>query len=153
MDQGIGVGAVEGFATGAAGRGLAVVRRPEFLGRDQGAGGPAMTGSSAPLPRARRRGGLALPSDGIGRRRLGGVGGVEFEPGLEISDASLQFGDPFLVCVQDPEDGGLRLRWDGVPERFRDRRRKGHDTSTTQLVDKRFGRPVNGYLENREMII
>src|SRR5512135_3262588 len=87
----------------------------------------AMARLSASLPRARRSGRLALQPDGIGRRGLGGVGGVEFEPGLQISDASLQFRDPLLIRVQDREDGGLSVWWDGVPEGIRDGRRKDQD--------------------------
>ena len=123
-----------------------LMRRPW----DQGSGGFAMAGLSAPLPGARRCGGLALQSDGIGRGGLGGVGRVELEPGLEVADASLQFGDPFLVCLQDRQESGLSLRWDGVPEGFWDGRRKRHDTDTTQLVHKRFGHPVNGYFPSTE---
>jgi hypothetical protein len=145
MDQGIGVCAVERLPTGTASAGLAVLGRPEPVGSNQGPESLAMAGLSAPPSRARRCGRLALQSYGIGRRRLGGVGGVELEPGLEISDTSLQFGDPSLVCVPDREDGGLSLKRDGAPERFRDGRRKGHDTVSTQLVHKRFGHPVNGY--------
>jgi hypothetical protein len=76
---------------------------------------------------------------GTGRRRLGGIGGVELEPGLEIADASLQFGDPSLERVEHGQDGSLGFRWDGVPERFRDGRLGDHANNTTELLYKRFG--------------
>jgi hypothetical protein len=45
------------------------------------------------------------------------------EPGLEIADAALEVRDPLLVGIQDLQEGGLSVRWDGVPEGFRDGRR------------------------------
>jgi hypothetical protein len=53
-----------------------------------------MSRLSTPFATRGWSGGLAFEADGIGRRRLGGIGGVELEPGLEIADALLQFGDP-----------------------------------------------------------
>jgi hypothetical protein len=76
----------------------------------------------APLATRGRGGRLALEPDGIRRRRLGGIGGIELQPSLEVSDALLQFSNPSVDGVQDGHDGNLGFRWDGVPERFRDGR-------------------------------
>ena len=65
------------------------------LRRDQGASGPAMLGLPAPVAPARGLGRLAIQTDEVGRRGLGGVGGVEFESGLEIVDALLQLRNPW----------------------------------------------------------
>jgi hypothetical protein len=86
-----------------------------------------------------RTGRLAFEPDGIGRRGLGGIGGVELEPGLEIANALLQFGDLSLERVEHGQDGSLRFRWDGVPEPFRDGRLRDHANNTTELLCKRFG--------------
>ena len=54
--------------------------------------------------------------------RLGGVGGVELEPGLEIADRGFQLGDPILEGFPGGQEGSLGVRGYGVPEGFRDRR-------------------------------
>ena len=100
--------------------------------------GLAMTGLPAPLPPARWRGGLAFQPDRVGRRGLGGIGGVELEPGLEIADALLQLSDLLSERVEDGQDGDLGVRWDSVPERSRDGRLKDHARDTTKLLYKRF---------------
>jgi hypothetical protein len=69
-----------------------------------------------PLPTGGWGGRLALEPDGIGRRRLGGIGGIELEPGLDIAESLLEFGDPSLEGVEHGQDGNLGFRWDGVPE-------------------------------------
>ena len=79
-----------------------------------------------------RGGRLAFEPDGIGRRRLGGIGGVELEPALEIANTLLEFGDPSLEALEHGQDGKLGFRGDGVPESFRDRRLKDHANNTTE---------------------
>ena len=64
-------------------------------------------------------GGRSLDGGGIGRRRLGGVGGVLVEPLFEVSD-------PFLQLVDDPGDHRLGVGGEGVPDVLRDRSRPGH---------------------------
>ena len=109
MDQGGGVITDQGVATAAAIGGPALGDRADLLRRDQAALGPAMSRLPAPFPTGGRGGGLAFEPDGIGRRRLGGIGGIELEPGLEIADALLQFSDPSLDGVQDGQDGDSGL--------------------------------------------
>ena len=94
MDQGGRVITDQGVATAAAIRGPALGDRADLLRRDQAALGPAMSRLPAPFPTGGRGGRLALEPDGIGRRGLGGIGGIELEPGLEIADALLQFERP-----------------------------------------------------------
>src|SRR5262245_49927741 len=86
MDQGGGVLPVQRLAATTAGAGLAVARRAELVGRDQGAEGLGMSRLSAAFPPGRRSRRLSLQADGVGGWGLGGVGGVELEPGLEIAD-------------------------------------------------------------------
>jgi hypothetical protein len=92
-----------------------------------------------PFSTGGRGGRLALQSDGVGRRRLGGIGGIELETGLEIADALLQFRDPALEGVQDGQEGNLGFRWDGVPKRVRDRRHRNHGKDITKQLYKGFG--------------
>ena len=75
----------------------------------------------------------------IGRRGLGGIGGVELEPGLEVADPALQFRDPSLEGVHQGQDGGLSLRRDGIPERSGDGRLRDHANNTTGPLYKLFG--------------
>jgi hypothetical protein len=89
-----------------------------------------------PRPPGRR---LAFEADGIRRRRLRGIGGIEFEAGLQIADALLQFDDPTGEGVQDGQDGGLGFRRHGLPERFSDGRLGHHIEITTTLRYKKFG--------------
>ena len=126
MDQGGRVITGQGVATAAAIGGPALGDRADLLRRDQAALGPAMSRLPAPFPTGGRGGRLAFEPDGIGRRGLGGIGGVELEPGLEIADTLLQFSDPSLEGVQQGQDGDLGFRWDGVPERCRDGRLRDH---------------------------
>jgi hypothetical protein len=91
-----------------------------------------------PFPTGGWSGRLAFEPDGIGRRGLGGIGGIELEPGLEIADTLLEFGDPSLEGVQDGQDGNLGFRWDGVPERFRDGRLRNHAKDITKSLHKWF---------------
>ena len=81
---------------------LALDDLAELLGRDQGSGVVAMTGLPAPLL---PRGGSRRPSldrGRVGRRGLGGVGGV-------LVDPLLQLGDPPLQGREQRPDGGLGL--------------------------------------------
>jgi hypothetical protein len=128
----------QGVATAAAIRGPALGDRAHLLWRDQAALGPGMSWLPTAFPTGGRGGRLALEPDGIGRRRLGGIGGVELEPGLKIADALLEFNDPSLEGVQHGQDGGLGLRRDGVPERCRDGRSRDHANNTTEPLYKRF---------------
>src|SRR3954471_11550468 len=122
MDQRSRVITDQGMTTAAAIRGPAIGSGADLLRRDQTTLCPAMSRLPAPFPTGGRGGGLALEPDGIGRRGLGGIGGIELEPGLEIADALLQFEDPSVDGVQDGQDGDLGFRWNGVPERFSDGR-------------------------------
>jgi hypothetical protein len=139
MDQGGRVIAAQGMATAAAIGGPAIGRRADLFRRDQTAPSPAMSRLPAPFATGGRGGGLALQPDGIRRRRLGGIGGIELQPGFEIADASLEFKDPSVDGVQDGQEGDPGFRWDGVPERFRDGRPRDHTSDITSLLHKRFG--------------
>jgi hypothetical protein len=139
MHQGGRVIAAQGVATAAAIGGPALGDRAHLLLRDQAALHPGMSRLPTTFATGGWGGRLALEADGIGRRRLGGIGGVELEPGLEVADALLQFGDPSLERVEHGQDGSLGFRWDGVPECFRDGRLGDHANNTTELLCKRFG--------------
>jgi hypothetical protein len=74
----------------------------------------------------RRRGGLPLDADRVGRRRPGAVGGVLVEASVEILDLLLQFGDLSLKAVYDgPHDGASIVR-EAVPDVLGDRGRPVH---------------------------
>jgi hypothetical protein len=139
MDQRCGILALEGVSAIPAGTGLAVAPGAELLGRNQAAERLGMAGLTAAAALRRRCRWLAFDADGIGGGGLGGVGGVELEPGLQIADALLQFPDPLLEGVQEGQEGRLSFRWHGVPERFGDRRLRNHDKDTTKLLYERFG--------------
>ena len=126
MDQGLGILAAEGVATAAAGTGLTVGGRAEFLGRDQGPKRLAMAGLPAALPPRWRSRRLALQDDRVGGGRLGGVGGVELEPGLEIAHEGFQLSDPILHRLPGSQECGLGVGGYGVPEGFRDRKLLAH---------------------------
>src|SRR5262249_1405513 len=93
MEYGAGVLTVQGLTAAAAGTGLAIAGRRRLLGWDQGAERVGMAGLSAALALRRRSRWLSLQADRVRRRRLGGVGGIELEPGLKIADAGFQGGD------------------------------------------------------------
>jgi len=82
---------------------------------------------------------LAFEADGIRRRRLGRIGGIELEAGLQIPNALFQFDDPTGDGVQDGQNGGLGVRRHGLPERFSDGRLGHHIEITTTLLYKKFG--------------
>jgi hypothetical protein len=126
MDQGGGVHAVQRLAAAPARIGLAVGGRAELLGGDQGAERLAMAGLPAALPPGRRGRRLALQADRVGGGRLGGVGGIELEPGLEITDRGLQGGDPIVHRLPGLQEGGLGVGGHGTPERLRDRKLLTH---------------------------
>jgi hypothetical protein len=79
----------------------------------------------------------ALQPDGIGGGRLGGVGGIEPEPGLDIADSQFA-GDLQSDRVPDGQEVGLCFRWDGVPEWAREGRLRAHGSETKKLLSKRF---------------
>jgi hypothetical protein len=129
VNQGGGVITDQGLATAAAIRGPALSDRADFLRRDQAALGPGMSRLPASFPTGGWGRRLAFEPDGIGRRRLGGIGGVELESGLKIADTSLQFSNLSLEGVHQGQDGDLGFRRDGVPERCGDGRlRQGRST-------------------------
>jgi hypothetical protein len=96
--------------------------------------------SGLPTPFSTRGWGrrLAFQSDGVRRRRLGGIGGIELEPGLEIADPLFQLSDPALEGTQEGQDGDLGRRRDHIPERLRDRRLRDHDKDITKLLYRKF---------------
>ena len=138
VNQGSRVITDQGVAAAAAIRGSAIGDRAYLLRWNQAPQCPAMSRLATPFPTGGRGGRLTFQADGIRRRRLGGIGGIELEPGLQIADALLQFGDPSLEGVQDGQDGNLGFRWDGVPERFRDGRLRNHAKSITKSLYKWF---------------
>jgi hypothetical protein len=78
--------------------------------------------SAALAPRGRDRR-LAPQSDGIGSRRLGGIRGVELEPGFEIVDPPVLFVDPQIPLdyparerAEHGQDGGLCRRGHFISE-------------------------------------
>jgi len=119
VDQGTGVITDQGVAAAAAIPGPTLGDRAHFLGRDQAPQSPAMSRLPTPFATGGTGGRLALQPDGIGGRRLGGIGGIELKPRLQIADALLQLSDPSLVRFQDGQDGDLGFRRDRAPERFR----------------------------------
>src|SRR5262249_36941245 len=122
MDHGTGVLAVKGLTAAAARTGPAIAGGSELLGRDQGAERPGMAGLSGAVAYGRGSRRLALQADRVRRGRLGGVGGVELEPGLKIAGSGFQLGDSSGEGIPGGSEGGLSLRRHGVPEWFRDRR-------------------------------
>jgi hypothetical protein len=119
MPDRFGILTVEVVVTGPTGGWLALNDLPELFGGNQGADHTAMTGLTAAfLPRWGSRG-TSLDRRRIGRRGLGGVGGVLIEPLLQV-------GDPAFQRLQKCPDGRLGLGRHRVPEGFRDRRRIAH---------------------------
>ena len=109
VDQGFRVVTGELMTATSTSTGLAVDRLADLLGRDQGAVGLAMSGLAATLLFTGRRGWLPLQSDRIGRRRLGGVGGVELEPILKVLDPRFELFDPPFVVSDERKDRRLDL--------------------------------------------
>jgi hypothetical protein len=132
------------------------VRRPdleslaELLGRDKCSRVALVTGSAAtPPPRRRwRRSPLGLDSEWIGRGRPRGVGRVQVELLLQLSDSLLQRSD-------DSHNGHLGFRRNGAPERIRDRRVRAHTTDSTSLLYKMYKmfEPVNAYSRGLSVMI
>ena len=116
MDHGVGVLAVQDLTAAAAGPGLAIAGGVELLGGDQGAERLGMTGLSATFAPGRGSWRLSFQADRVRRGRLGGVGGVELESGLQITDSGFQLGDPSGERIPSGQEGGLSLRRHGVPE-------------------------------------
>ena len=96
VNQGSRVITDQGVAAAAAIRGSAIGDRAHLLRWNQAPQYPAMSRLATPFPTGGRGGRLTFQANGIRRRRLGGIGGIELEPGLQIADALLQFGDPSL---------------------------------------------------------
>ena len=126
MDQRGRVGALQRLAAPPAGIGLAISGRAELLGGDQGAERLAMARLTAALPPGRWSRWLSFQPDGIRGGRLGGVGGIELEPGLEIAHCGLQFGDLILDGFPGVQERGLGVGGHGAPEWFRDRNPAAH---------------------------
>jgi hypothetical protein len=121
MDQWGGVHTVQRPAAAPARIGLAVGGRAEPLGRDHGAERLAMAGLSDPLPPRRKTRRLAFQTDRVGGGRLAGVGGFEWEPGLELTDRVFQFGDPIVRHLTGVRESGLGVGGHGAPEWLEDR--------------------------------
>ena len=100
-------------AEAASGR-LAVDDLADLLGRDEWASFAMMAG--LPTPLLARGGSRRPPLDrgGIGRRRLGGVGGI-------LAEAFFEIGDPLLKGLHQPGDRRLCLGRKCLPESLRDR--------------------------------
>jgi hypothetical protein len=109
MDEGSGILTVEMMPAAPAGGRLTVAGGTELLGTDQGAERLGMAGLSPAVPTGGRSRRLALQADRVRGRGLGGIGGVELEPSLEV-------GDPPLEGLHDHQDGGLGFRRYSVPE-------------------------------------
>jgi hypothetical protein len=120
------VGPQQGMGAAPAGSRSAVGGAAQLLWGHQRALSPDMSRLPAGLPPGRRCGRLALQADGIRRRGLGGVGGIEPEPGLEVRDPLVQLSDPAPERLEDGHEGRLRVRRYGIPEGFRDRKRGAH---------------------------
>ena len=115
MDQRFGVVAGESMTTSATGGRLAVERLADLLGWDQGALGLAMPGLTAAFLLAGRSRGLPLHPDRVGRGGLGRVGGVELEPGFEVTEPVLKDREAILVGLDQREDRRLQLRRGRLP--------------------------------------
>jgi hypothetical protein len=126
MDQGRGILALEIVTATTAVRRLALEGLVDLLGGDQRALGLTPSGLSAAFLLAGRSGGLPLHSDRIGRGRLGGVGGVELQSGLEVADAGFELGDVLEMALNQDEDRRLDLGRGAAPKRIRERRRGCH---------------------------
>ncbi len=138
VDQGTGVITDQGVSATATIGGPTLGDRAQLLGRDQAPLCPGMSRLPTPLATRGPGGWLAFQPNGIGRRRFGGIRGIELEPRLQTADTLLQFSDPSLVRIQDSQDGDLSFRRDGAPEGFRDRRLQNHATNITKSLYKRF---------------
>ena len=68
-----------------------------------------------------RRGGLALQSDRVGRRRFGGVGGAELQPVLKVLDPLFELCKPLFVVRDQRKDRRLDLWRSLIAQGFRDR--------------------------------
>jgi len=120
----IGIGPLKVMAAVAAGLRLAVNRPGQLLGRDQLSGVSPVAGLAAPLLAGRRPWRLRLEVGRVAGRRLGRVGGVLTEPGLQRRDPPLQ-------GLDEREDRRLGGGGDLVPEVPRDRRGLAHPSGIT----------------------
>jgi hypothetical protein len=110
MDQRLRIVAREPMTTAATDRRLAVEGVADLLRRHQGAPSLAMSGLATAFLPTGRSGRPPLHPDGIGRGRLGRVGGVEFEPAFEIAEPVFKECDPFLVGSDKGKHRHLQLR-------------------------------------------
>jgi hypothetical protein len=117
MTQRSRVVAVQRLSAKTAGRWFAVVDGVGVI--DEGAlyfGVPVL---ASPFVVGRRLGRGAFEGRRVGRRRLGGVGGVLVEPGFEVGQA-------LLVVLDQGKDRGLGSRRTLLPEFVRDWRTRLH---------------------------
>jgi hypothetical protein len=133
MDQGFRVVAGEPMTTTTTGGRFAVDRFVDLLRRGERTVGLAMSRLPAAFLAAGRSGRLALHPDGIGRRRLGRVGGVEFEPvlkvpetGLHLSKSLFRFGKTLFIGLDERKDCRLDFWRSLFPDRFWERGRLCH---------------------------
>jgi hypothetical protein len=126
MDQGLWVVAGEPMTTTTTGGRFAVDRLVDLLWRGQRTVGLAMSRLPAAFLAAGRSGRLALHPDGIGRRRLGRVGGVELEPILEIPETGLHLGKALFIGLDERKNRGLDFWRSLFPDRFWERGRPYH---------------------------
>lgn len=96
VDQGRGIIAEESVTTSATGRRLAGEGLADILGRDQDTVSLAMLGLTTAFFAGGKLGWLSLGPDEVGGRGLVRVGGVELEPGLEVSDPVLEVANPLM---------------------------------------------------------
>jgi site-specific DNA recombinase len=137
MAQGLGILTGQAVAATSAVRGLAIEGLVDLLGGNQGAGVAVMAGLPS-TPLAGGSGGRpSLDGGGIGRRRLGGVGGVLVEPLFEVSD-------PLFQLVDDLGDHHLGVGGEGLPDVLRDRSRPSHTIIIGGPIGQ--GNPTRGRL-------
>ena len=143
VDQGLGVIAPQGDGRSTARGGSGVGgREAQLLRGHQGAFGPGMSRSRRTSARSVVRA-ACRSADGIRRRGLGGVGGIEVEPGLEVGNPLVQLSDPTPERLKDGHEGRLASECSVFPERFRDRKR-GARTQGLHSLEKKV-RDVGAY--------
>src|SRR5262249_29844639 len=124
MTQRLRVVAVQGLLAMAAGAWFAVVDGVGVI--DEGALDLGVSALTACFVVGRRLGWGAFEGGRVGRRRLGGVGGVLVEPLLEISHLLVKFLKALLVALDKSQDGCLGNGRNLVPQFSRDRRNGRH---------------------------
>jgi hypothetical protein len=124
MTQRLRVIAMQRLLAIAAGRWFAIVDSIGVI--DEGALGLGMSGLSTGFLVGRRIGWRAFEGRWVGRRRLGGVGGVLVEPLLECGHLVVKFLKALLVPLDKSQDGCLGIGRDLLPQLSRDRRNGRH---------------------------